>query len=157
MNDAVQNTSLALKSADDSKQEVVKASGSDKTKVVFRSRSGMFAKRPTPPSPKQVRQALASKLTMPLDENGRTHLEEAFDAQLAISKRTDVENCGTAPTKAYEAVLKSAGLLEKAENTAQPITVIFAPMMLTHPEVVDGDAPRPVLKPSFIDAKVVSN
>jgi hypothetical protein len=153
-----QNTQLSLpeKAADEAKATAIKNSwNGNTTRIVYR-KGGLFARKPQPPSPKQVRQALASKLTTPLDQNGRTHLEEAFDAQLAIAKRTDVENIGTSATKAYEAVLKSAGLLEKAENTPQPLTIIFQRMELLNPEVVDGDAPRPVLKPSFIDAEVVS-
>jgi hypothetical protein len=143
------------------KLETVKASspGGDtgKTKMVYRGRGGMFQKRPKPPTPAEAQRAIASKLTEPLDETGQSHAERILDAQIRIAQRTDIEECGTAPTKAAEFVFKAGGML--APNPA-PINEKPLQVVVFYPELRDKDGNiRPTLteadryvkpdKPSF--------
>jgi hypothetical protein len=136
---------------DEPKAEVVKASASDRTKIVHRTKGGLFARKPKPPSAAKVMQATAAKLTAPLDETGRTHYEEVLDAQLEIAKDTSIER-GTAATKAAEFVSKAAGFFNKPEDHKPSFTVILNDFR----EVQNGGAledrekAKP-LKPSFAD------
>ena len=116
----------------ENRPETVSASSpggnSGKTKLVYRGRGGMFQKKPKPPTPAEAQRAIASKLTEPLDETGKSHAEEVLNAQLTIAKRTDVEECGTAPTKAAEFVFKAAGMLapNPAPQQEKPLQIVLS-------------------------------
>jgi hypothetical protein len=134
----------------DIKQEVVPNPYGAGTRLAHRAKTGLFVKRPKPQSPEQVRKALAQRLTLPLDETGRTHLEEVYAAQLEIAKRTDVENCGTSPTKAAEFCLKSAGMLEHAEHIPTFTSITFTLPALPMSGEIENQ-PREELRPHFPD------
>ena len=97
-------------------------------------------------------------------EKPKSDYEEIIEAQVALAKRTDAENIGTAGVKAAEFVTKAAGFsLAKPENTGQTINVIIPFPELMNNEVIrlDDQAKKPT-KPSFagapyIDAEIISN
>lgn len=129
------------------KVEVVVASGhcatGTKTKIVHRMKSGLFAKKPKPPSPVEIQRAIASKLTEPLDDSGTSHAEQVLNAQLAIAKDTSIDR-GTGATKAAEFVFKAAGMLapNPAPQQEKPLTVVIYDVDLRDK---DGN-PRPILR-----------
>jgi hypothetical protein len=150
----------------ENRAETVSASSpggnSGKTKLVYRGRGGMFQKRPKPPTPAETQRAIASKLTEPLDETGQSHAERILDAQIRIAQRTDIEECGTAPTKAAEFVFKAGGML--APNPA-PVNEKPLQVVVFYPELRDKDGNiRPTLteadryvkpdKPNFGDKEL---
>jgi hypothetical protein len=137
--------------AQEPKAEVVKASASDKNKLVHRAKSGMFARKPKSPSAEKVMQAVAAKITAPLDETGRTHYEELLDAQLEIAKDTSIDR-GTAATKAAEFVSKAAGFFSKPEDHKPSFTVILNDFREAQNggALEDREKAKP-LKPSFAD------
>ena len=132
----------------ENRPETVSASSpggnSGKTKLVYRGRGGMFQKRPKPPTPAEAQRAIASKLTEPLDETGKSHAEEVLDAQLTIAKMTNVADIGTSSTKAAEFVFKAAGMLapNPAPQQEKPLVVVIYDVDLRDK---DGN-PRPILR-----------
>ena len=116
----------------ETRPETVSASSpggnSGKTKLVYRGRGGMFQKKPKPPTPAEAQRAIASKLTEPLDETGKSHAEEVLDAQLTIAKMTNVADIGTSSTKAAEFVFKAAGMLapNPAPQQEKPLQIVLS-------------------------------
>jgi hypothetical protein len=115
------------------KTEIVPASSpagaSGKTKIVRRNlRSGLFQRKAKPPTPAEAQRAIASKLTEPLDETGKSHAEEVLDAQLTIAKMTNVADIGTSSTKAAEFVFKAAGMLapNPAPQQEKPLQIVLS-------------------------------
>jgi hypothetical protein len=110
--------------SEEPKAEIVANPNGAGTRLAHRAKTGLFAKRPKPQSPEQVRKALAQKLTAPLDESGRTHLEDIYDAQLEIAKDTNIDR-GTASVKAAEFCLKSAGMMEREKAQPAFTSIVF--------------------------------
>lgn len=137
------------------KAEVVSNPNGSGTRLAYRAKTGLFAKRPKPQSPEQVRRALAQRLTMPLDESGRTHLEEVFSAQLEIAKDTNIDR-GTASTKAAEFVLKSAGMLEREKELPAFTSITFTLPELPMMGEIENQ-PHEELRPHFVDAEFTTN
>jgi hypothetical protein len=121
------------------------AGASGKTKIVRRNlRSGLFAKKPKPPTPQEAQKAIASRLCEALDETGTSHAEQILAAQMQIAKRTDVEEIGTASVKSAEFVFKAAGMLapNPAPQQEKPLVVVIYDVDLRDK---DGN-PRPILR-----------
>jgi hypothetical protein len=163
-NSAQSSLAVRMNEQKDLKQEIVKTSNPEKKKVVYRARSGMFAKSPKAPTALETQRATAAKLTAVSPEKPKSDFEEILESQILLAKRTDAENIGTAGTKAAEFLTKAAGFsLTKPETQGQSITVIipFPDLMNNEVHRFEDQKKKPT-KPSFatdapyIDAAVVS-
>jgi hypothetical protein len=133
---------------------VVPNSNGTGDRLVHRSKRGMFAKRPAPPSAERVRSAVAHKLTEP-NSDGVSEYERVIDSMLDLAKHP-TDKTASASCKAAEFLSKSAGFSDRPEEKMPFINII-----LSMPELPMGGewlAPqdRPRMLPSFIDSEIIS-
>jgi hypothetical protein len=109
--------------------ETVPNPGRQSSRTAFRSASGMFAKKPKAPSAIEVQRQTAAKLTHVTPDKPKSDYELMVEAMTQLAQHPD-EKTASAAVKAFEALSKAAGFLEKQPEKQQSLQVI-----ITHPNL----------------------